>query len=1157
MAIEMGRPAVFLFWIIFLWSRSVLLLGAESAILVSFEGTSLSGIYIYEGDSASVTKTSPYNFTSFGSSNVQIRSMDVNVANGSIYFFERISRCIYRLHSGNVQNVHCGISSSLFTSIAYDWVSGNMYWTDGFFNWIAVQPAGATDKSMFRVIIQDDIENPSALAVDAVAGYAFWFDISQSGYRIERSLLDGTFRTPIITTSLLNVNDIEIDVAERRLYWTDEWRYSIETSLYDGTDRKVLYKQLNAKFRSITVDTNHVCATLYDEQWWNCYSKSTGSFHFYRSSEFDLTDLVIITMYKEDLKPPVTNGCSTLGCEHFCVNLRPNGKCMCKEGYTLDTDGLHCTENHPLYSKAFVMSNSTNICMLSFRAVTGYNDPLRCVGNVVQGCQLLTVDTSNKLIYYVDTTSNFIREYNTATDTSRQITTAYAVSGMVFDWTDGNLYWSESTTGKVKYVTIATLAAKELVDASSPPSHLTIDPHTRTLFWVEGTSGYEMKIVSMSLASNGKSVILTQPSPAYIKDIFFDVSSDRLYFVQYSTLTSIQRNGSGIDYVYRNLPLGVDKLIIYKRYAIWSITISSNLNSLSVQAKSPQTINLTNSIGVITGLTVYDNSLQRQTKGPCSHLNGGCEQLCMTGVSGTAVCACSYGLHLQPDEKSCTSVPQSSNFLLVIDFVHGKLFQISTTDAQITALDINAVERPIDAMLDPETSFVFWSEINDGTIRKSTLNGSDSETIYKPTGFDSYVDALVMDHSSGILYYAVSGEAGTNSPGNVGVFKPTTGLAKTLVESLNNIEDLDLYPSKGLMFFTHQDQDNTFVNIVRASMNGMSSNVIIALDSNDFLTNLAIDYTTDRLYWSSLYGDVEWSSLSGSGRTKFNTPFKRIRSIDIAGDFIYLTSERKQKVVKMNIQSETEVEFMADNADLGFLLNVHVYPGQAQPVTRCPSAISNGRLKDPCTRNAADVCTFQCDSGYTSTVASDTLTCGQDGQWNQNIQLICQVESTTAATTKDNDQQTMVYVGAGLAGLVILSVTIVTIVCVVVKRRRRLSSLTGRRSEPNVYYTPNQQASHQQEILASGLSDQCIDNIAYSSQVKRASCHTMALPTPPYSVKPDPTYDSIPANQNYYSDPVPPYESSTPPIQHGPSVRSDTLTTSVKSEESEYITLVP
>ncbi|XP_033730465.1 low-density lipoprotein receptor-related protein 5-like, partial [Pecten maximus] len=399
-----------------------------SSILVSVEGTSLSGIYIYKGDSTSVTKTSPYNFTSLGSSNVQIRSMDVNVANGSIYFFDRISRCIYRLHSVNVENVHCGISSSVFTSIAYDWVSGNMYWTDGLFNWIAVQPVDATDKSMFRVIIQDDIENPRAIAVDGVAGYVFWFDISPSGYRIERSLLDGTSRTPIITTSLLNVQDIEIDPIARRLYWTDDWRYAIEFSLYDGTDRKVLYKQLNINFRSITVDTNHVCTTLYSIDGWYCFSKSTGSITFSRSSEFSLTDPVIITISKEDMRPRVTGSCSTLGCEHFCVNLQPSGKCMCKEGYTLDTDGLHCTENHPLYSKAFVVSNDTHICMMSFRAVSGYNDPLRCVGNVVQGCQLLTVDTSNKLIYYVDTTSNFIREYNMATDTSRQITTANTVS---------------------------------------------------------------------------------------------------------------------------------------------------------------------------------------------------------------------------------------------------------------------------------------------------------------------------------------------------------------------------------------------------------------------------------------------------------------------------------------------------------------------------------------------------------------------------------------------------------------------------------------------------------------------------------------------------------------------------------------------------------
>ncbi|XP_069121299.1 low-density lipoprotein receptor-related protein 6-like [Argopecten irradians] len=1028
----MDRTAAFVLWIACFWSRLNISLETDPCIIVSVKYNAESGVYIYNGDSTTVTTTSPSNFTRIGLPGLMITSMDVNVADGSIYFYDYTSQCIYRFHQGSTNSIHCGISRSYFTSIAYDWVSGNIYWTDSFFNWIAVQPVHTTDSSMYKVIVQDDVEKPSALAVDAVARYVFWFDISPSGYRIERSLLDGTLRVPIITTSLISVEDIEIDAVENRIYWVDYSRYTIESSQYDGTDRKIIYRGMGLRFQSIAVDTNHVCVTVYSKNSWHCYYKSTPRLKFWRTS----TSPDVITMFKDQLKPTVTDMCSTLGCGHFCVNLQPDGKCMCKEGYKLDKDGKNCTENHPLYSKGIVVSNATNICMLNFRTITGHIEPLRCVENTVQGCQFLAVDTSNKVIYYVDTTSNFISEYILATDTTRQIAAVDVVSGLVYDWIDGNLYWSESVTGRVKYVTIATLAATDLVQGIMSPSNLTMDPYSRTLFWIEGTRGDEIRIVSFSLTTNETKTLMVQETDTilrYFKDIFFDVASDRLYLLQHytSTLYSLQKDGNSTYFVY-NIHQPVDRLIIYKRYAIWSST--SAFNSLSLETKSNRNMDQTNSMGAITGLAVYDESVQIPSKGPCSQLNGGCEQLCMTGSNGSALCACSYGLTLHVDGRSCISVPQSSNFILLSDFNNGRLFQISTMDTHITGLDIVSVEIPNDAVYDPKTSFLFWTERNDGKIEKARLNGSNFETIYTPSGYDSYATVLSMDHSTGNLYYTVTaGYNPSTSPGSVGVLKPSTGLTKTIVNDLDVVYGLALYPSKGVLFYTHHYPSKGILNIVQTSMDGATSTVFV--EPSGFLTSLVIDYSADRLYWSSLTAGIEWKSISGSKRGSIYTPFTRIRSIDIGGDFLYVTSERIHKVVKMNLHDKTEASFMADNADFSILINLHVYPGQVQPVhpvcannngecstfclpspstsssycacqdgtdikiddpytcqgvTRCALSIPNGSFRDPCSRNSGDVCTFECNTGYASTVASHTLTCGSDGQWDGYIQLLCQ-----------------------------------------------------------------------------------------------------------------------------------------------------------------------
>lgn len=74
-----------------------------------------------------------------------------------------------------IRQVHTGVSKGN-VKVAVDWVSHNIYWTDPLFRWIAMQPGPVNltdysqDKSLYKIIIKDDLEQPYALAVDAVGG---------------------------------------------------------------------------------------------------------------------------------------------------------------------------------------------------------------------------------------------------------------------------------------------------------------------------------------------------------------------------------------------------------------------------------------------------------------------------------------------------------------------------------------------------------------------------------------------------------------------------------------------------------------------------------------------------------------------------------------------------------------------------------------------------------------------------------------------------------------------------------------------------------------------------------------------------------------------------------------------------------------------------
>lgn len=54
--------------------------------------------------------------------------------------------------------------------IAFDYITGNLYWCDSLHNWIALKPAYDFREMIFKVVIQKDLYNPKGLALDPEDG---------------------------------------------------------------------------------------------------------------------------------------------------------------------------------------------------------------------------------------------------------------------------------------------------------------------------------------------------------------------------------------------------------------------------------------------------------------------------------------------------------------------------------------------------------------------------------------------------------------------------------------------------------------------------------------------------------------------------------------------------------------------------------------------------------------------------------------------------------------------------------------------------------------------------------------------------------------------------------------------------------------------------
>jgi len=121
----------------------------------------------------SVTST---NWTINGST--RISSIDTDTANVTVFYLDLTSSCVYALtqftsSTPNLTKLHCGISDSVRSAFAFDWVTQNMYWLDGIFQWIAVQPLATTDNKMYRIIVRDEITDIFAFAVDPIKRQEF------------------------------------------------------------------------------------------------------------------------------------------------------------------------------------------------------------------------------------------------------------------------------------------------------------------------------------------------------------------------------------------------------------------------------------------------------------------------------------------------------------------------------------------------------------------------------------------------------------------------------------------------------------------------------------------------------------------------------------------------------------------------------------------------------------------------------------------------------------------------------------------------------------------------------------------------------------------------------------------------------------------------
>eukprot|EP00105_Crassostrea_gigas_P034183 XP_019918331.1 PREDICTED: low-density lipoprotein receptor-related protein 5-like [Crassostrea gigas] len=177
-------------------------------------------------------------------SNQRIYSLATNPKEGTV--FAAISDTIYIYPNFSISQKRARGLSVLFKGkseavgqIAFDYLSNNVYWCDSFLDWIAMKPANNFNNIIYKVIVHTDLNEPQGLALD-IKNRLMFFSDNGPNRRIEKASLDGQDRVIIAYKGLYQVISLTVDTANKKLYWADLLRHTIEGSSYDGSNRRVI-----------------------------------------------------------------------------------------------------------------------------------------------------------------------------------------------------------------------------------------------------------------------------------------------------------------------------------------------------------------------------------------------------------------------------------------------------------------------------------------------------------------------------------------------------------------------------------------------------------------------------------------------------------------------------------------------------------------------------------------------------------------------------------------------------------------------------------------------------------------------------------------------------------------------------------------------------
>ncbi|XP_059204349.1 low density lipoprotein receptor a [Centropristis striata] len=281
-------------------------------------------------------------------------ALDMNMPTKEIYWSDISQKKIYRAQMDTAEDTaqHSVVIDSDIEApegIAFDWIHGNLYWTDSIRGTISVVTA---DGSRRKTLFHRDLSKPRAIVVDPHSNFVYWTDWGNPA-KIEKGGLNGGDRNPLVTDNIEWPNGITLDLLNQRLYWVDSKLHTLSSIDVQGGGR-----------RTLIIDEHKLAhplgLTVFEERvfWTDVSNNAILSAN--RLTGGDITSVAEHLSSPEDIilyhnlkQPAGRDWCQVSGCEFMCLAAPQVGRhppkytCVCPDNMMLARDMRTCVPAVP------------------------------------------------------------------------------------------------------------------------------------------------------------------------------------------------------------------------------------------------------------------------------------------------------------------------------------------------------------------------------------------------------------------------------------------------------------------------------------------------------------------------------------------------------------------------------------------------------------------------------------------------------------------------------------------------------------------------------------------------------------------------------------------------------------------------------------------